>query len=78
MAGKFDGLLVKAGQTDSGRMKTLRVEHSMAEFLKSRADMAETVRKIVSDVAARGDAAQARERLVADLEARAARLREDG
>ena len=57
MAGKFNELLVKASQTDSGRMKTLRVEHSMAEFLKSRAGLAETVRGIVADVARRGDIA---------------------
>jgi histidinol dehydrogenase len=59
LANKFDKLLVKANETDSGRMKALRMEHSMAEFLKSRTDLAETVRKIVADVAARGDAAVA-------------------
>ena len=40
-------------------MKALRNEHSMAEFLRSRADLAEKVRGIVSDVASRGDAAVA-------------------
>lgn len=59
MVGKFDELLVKASETDSGRMKALRAEHSMAEFLKSRSGLAETVRGIVADVASRGDAAVA-------------------
>jgi histidinol dehydrogenase len=59
LAGKFDALLVKANETDSGRMKALRAEHSMAEFLKSRSGLAEAVREIVADVAARGDAAVA-------------------
>ena len=57
MATKFDGLLIKETEIDSSRMKILRTEHSMAEYLKSRGDFAETVRKIVADVARRGDAA---------------------
>ena len=59
MAEKFDALLVRASETGSGRMKALRAEHSMAEFLRSRSGLAETVRQIVVDVAARGDAAVA-------------------
>lgn len=57
MATKFDELLIKATEIDSSRMKKLRTEHSMAEFLKSRSDFAETVRQIVADVAHRGDTA---------------------
>ena len=57
VATKFDGLLIKETEIDSSRMKILRTEHSMAEYLKSRGDFAETVRKIVADVARRGDAA---------------------
>jgi histidinol dehydrogenase len=56
---KFDALLIQASEHDSNRMKALRNEHSMAEFLRSRADLAEKVRGIVSDVASRGDAAVA-------------------
>ena len=59
MATKFDELLINAAEIDSGRMKKLRTEHSMAEYLRSRTDFAETVRGIVADVAARGDAAVA-------------------
>ena len=59
MAAKFDELLIKATENDSPRMKKLRTEHSMAEYLKSRGDFAETVRNIVADVAQRGDAAVA-------------------
>jgi len=59
LAGKFDELLVKPSETDSGRMKALRAEHSMAEFLKSRSGLAQTVREIVADVAVRGNAAVA-------------------
>lgn len=40
-------------------MQRLRNEHSMAAFLKSRGEFAETVRKIVADVADRGDIAVA-------------------
>ncbi len=59
MTTKFDALLIQASEHDSNRMKALRNEHSMAEFLRSRADLAEKVRGIVSDVASRGDAAVA-------------------
>ena len=59
MASKFDKLLINANEPDSGRMKALRAEHSMTEFLKSRSGLARTVREIVADVAARGDAAVA-------------------
>ncbi|MHC5199911.1 MAG: histidinol dehydrogenase, partial [Planctomycetota bacterium] len=59
MATKFDALLIQANEIDSERMKKLRTEHSMAEYLKSRGDFAKTVREIVADVAARGDAAVA-------------------
>ncbi|MHC4773472.1 MAG: histidinol dehydrogenase, partial [Planctomycetota bacterium] len=59
MATRFDELLIRATETDSRRMKKLRTEHSMAEYLKSRGDFAKTVREIVADVAARGDAAVA-------------------
>jgi len=59
VARKFDALLIEASETDSGRMKALRAEHSMAEFLRSRSDLAGTVRGIVADVARRGDAAVA-------------------
>jgi histidinol dehydrogenase len=59
LATRFDELLIRATETDSRRMKKLRTEHSMAEYLKSRGDFAKTVREIVADVAARGDAAVA-------------------
>ncbi|MHC4836288.1 MAG: histidinol dehydrogenase [Planctomycetota bacterium] len=59
MATRFDELLIRATETDSRRMKKLRTEHSMAEYLKSRGDFAKTVREIVANVAARGDAAVA-------------------
>ena len=52
--------MIRANETNSGRMKALRTEHSMAEFLKSRSGLAEIVRGIVADVAARGDAALTR------------------
>ena len=56
---KFDSLLINATETDSPRMQKLRNEHSMAEYLKRNGELAETVRKIVADVAQRGDAAVA-------------------
>lgn len=56
---RFSDLLIRASDTDSERMRTLRTEHSMSEYLKSRGEFAETVRGIVSDVAERGDAAVA-------------------
>jgi histidinol dehydrogenase len=59
LATRFDELLIRATETDSRRMKKLRTEHSMAEYLKSRGDFAKTVREIVANVAARGDAAVA-------------------
>ncbi|MCD6174449.1 MAG: histidinol dehydrogenase, partial [Planctomycetes bacterium] len=60
MATKFDELLIEASEIDSDRMRRLRTEHSMAEYLKSNGDFAETVRKIVADIAQRGDAAVAK------------------
>ncbi|RKY14111.1 MAG: histidinol dehydrogenase [Planctomycetota bacterium] len=59
LATKFDDLLIEASETDSSRMRRLRSEHSMAEYLKGNGAFAETVRGIVADVAERGDAAVA-------------------
>ena len=51
---------MKTTDADYGqRIQRLRNEHSMADFLHSRSDLARTVRMIVSDVAERGDAAVA-------------------
>jgi histidinol dehydrogenase len=56
----FDELLIRTSDGDyEARMQRLRTEHSMSEFLKSRKELAETVRAIVNDVAHRGDAAVA-------------------
>jgi histidinol dehydrogenase len=56
----FDELLIQTSDGDyEARMQRLRTEHSMSEFLKSRKELAETVRAIVNDVAQRGDAAVA-------------------
>ena len=58
MSGAFDSILIHTSDTDySVRMQRLWTEHSMAEYLRSNSDFAETVRTIVSDVAQRGDAA---------------------
>lgn len=54
----LDELLIRT--TDAGyaaKMQKLRREHSMSEFLKSRGELAQAVRRIVADVADRGDAA---------------------
>ena len=42
-----------------GKMRRLRGEHSMSEFLKGKSELAQTVRQIVAEVAQRGDAAVA-------------------
>lgn len=56
----FDELLTRTSDPDyAAKMQRLRREHSMSEFLKSRGELAQTVRQIVADVAARGDAAVA-------------------
>ncbi|MCE5184500.1 MAG: histidinol dehydrogenase [Planctomycetaceae bacterium] len=56
----FDELLIQTGDRDyAENMQRLRREHSMGEFLKSRKELAESVRKIVADVGERGDAAVA-------------------
>jgi histidinol dehydrogenase len=58
LSGAFDSILIHTSDTDySVRMQRLWTEHSMAEYLRSNSDFAETVRTIVSDVAQRGDAA---------------------
>jgi histidinol dehydrogenase len=55
---KFDSILLDTSDSDySTRIQRLWTEHSMAEYLKSNGDFAETVRMIVADVAQRGDAA---------------------
>lgn len=57
---QFDGILFSTSDADyPQRMQRLRTEHSMGAFLKSRGELAETVRSIVADVAQRGDAAVA-------------------
>ncbi|MHC4960895.1 MAG: histidinol dehydrogenase [Planctomycetota bacterium] len=61
MSSKFDSILLNTSDTDySTRIQRLRTEHSMAEYLKSRTDFAETVRNIVGDVAQLGDVAVAK------------------
>ncbi|NLK42438.1 MAG: histidinol dehydrogenase [Planctomycetes bacterium] len=56
----FDELLMAASEPGfEQRMRQLRREHSMSEFLKDRAELADTVRQIVADVGRRGDAAVA-------------------
>jgi len=56
----FDELLLTASAPGfEQRMQRLRREHSMSEFLKDRAELADTVRQIVSEVGRRGDAAVA-------------------
>ncbi|MBL7215436.1 MAG: histidinol dehydrogenase [Phycisphaerae bacterium] len=60
MNGQFNDLLIIASDKQSKtRMLKLRGEHSMSDFLKSRGELTETVRKIVADVAQRGDTAVA-------------------
>ena len=60
MAHQFDAILIKTTDGDyESRMQRLRSEHSMAAWMKSRGDFAETVRAIVADVADRGNAAVA-------------------
>jgi histidinol dehydrogenase len=58
VSSKFDSILLNTSDSDySTRIQRLWAEHSMAEYLKSNGDFAETVRKIVADVAQRGDTA---------------------
>ena len=60
MSSKFDSILLNTSDSDySTRLQRLWTEHSMAEYLRSNRDFAETVRTIVSDVAQRGDMAVA-------------------
>jgi len=54
----FDDLLIRTTDADyAAKLQKLRREHSMSEFLKSRSELADAVRRIVADVADRGDAA---------------------
>ena len=56
----FSGILMVASEAGfEEKMQRLRREHSMDAFLKDRAELAESVRHIVADVARRGDAAAA-------------------
>jgi histidinol dehydrogenase len=57
---QFEELLINAcDKRSEARMLKLRREHSMSEFLISRAELADSVRAIVADVGQRGDAAVA-------------------
>jgi len=61
VSSKFDSILLNTSDSDySTRIQRLQTEHSMAEYLKSHTDFAETVRKIVGDIAQRGDVAVAK------------------
>ena len=60
MTTRFDDILFLTTDADyATRIRRLQTEHSMAGFLRSRRDLAESVRSIVAEVAQRGDAAVA-------------------
>lgn len=60
MSGTFDKILMFAGRPDfEPKISALLREHSMRSFLDDKKDLADSVRQIVTDVAARGDSAVA-------------------